>query len=271
MPAPDDSTSGELPGGTTGWRSTATRSLHRLPKPARDAVWRFRRAAERSIRRSLEARGNFSRSAPALFDMDRKLSRYLDYEGGFFIEAGANDGFHQSNTYLLERERGWRGVLVEPVPALFDATLRERPSAHVYNCALVAEDYSADRVQLVYGGMMTTVVGARGSETADRDWVRAAHAVVQEEPEHDFSATPRTLTSILDEVGAPEIDFFSLDVEGFEVQVLGGLDFNRYAPKWLLVEIREHATSRAAIESILGARYEFVEPLSPFDVLYRRR
>ena len=34
---------------------------------------------------------------------------------GFFIEAGAHDWVKDSNTLLLEMERGWTGILVEPM------------------------------------------------------------------------------------------------------------------------------------------------------------
>src|SRR5680860_384457 len=64
------------------------------------------------------------------------LARHLPPQG-VFVEAGANDGIWQSNTYLLER-RGWRGVLIEPIPELFDRCRRNRPQSQVYNCALVA-------------------------------------------------------------------------------------------------------------------------------------
>jgi len=48
-----------------------------------------------------------------------------------------------------------------------------------------------------------------------------------------------TLTHILDSIVPPvkEIDFLSLDVEGYEIAVLGGLDLNRYRPKFMLIEI----------------------------------
>ncbi len=67
--------------------------------------------------------------------MDRKLQAYLP-DGGFFIEAGAYDGFRQSTTYYLEKFRGWRGLLVEPIPELARAASKER-SVPVINAALV--------------------------------------------------------------------------------------------------------------------------------------
>jgi FkbM family methyltransferase len=217
----------------------------------------------------MEARGDWSLSRPALYGMDGRLEAILDKEGGFFVEAGANDGYQQSNTYVLERLHGWRGVLVEPVPALFEEAVRERPAARVFNCALVPADHPDREVTLHYGGLMTVVGGGRGSEDADREWVAEAHAVAQEEPEHEFRVAARTLSSLLDEVGAPEVDLLSLDIEGYEPQALRGLDLDRHAPRYILVEIRD-ATGRGPIEAVLGDRYVEVERLSPYDVLYAR-
>jgi FkbM family methyltransferase len=254
-----------------GWRTQVVRGVAALPAPVRQRVWQGRRVLARSRRRALEAKGDFSASRPALLDLDAKLAQHLDLDWGFFVEAGANDGFDQSNTYFLERARGWRGVLVEPVPALFEEARRERPSARVFNCALVAEDHPGETVTLRYGGLMTTVAGFRDSAEDDHAWVAAAHEVAQEEPEHEFTVQARTLTSVLDEANAPEIDLLSLDVEGFEPQVLKGLDLSRHAPRFVLVEIRDMATGRAPVEAELGDRYEPVEALTPYDMLYRRR
>lgn len=252
-------------------RMALARTLVRLPAPVRDTIWRVRWSRARMIRHGLEAKGDYSQSSPALNEMDRKLARHINIDNGFFVEAGANDGYHQSNTYWLERVRGWCGVLIEPVPALYGEAVRERRNAHVFNCALVPVNYGEDRVRLLYGGMMTTVLGARGSYDADHAWVQAAHDVIQEKPKHEFTVPGRTLSSILDEIQAPEIDLLSLDIEGFEPQALAGLDFQRHAPRWILVEIRERGSSRKEIEAILGERYVVVELLSPYDMLYRRR
>jgi FkbM family methyltransferase len=254
----------------SGLRTAVARGLLHLPAPIRDGVWRLWRAVARVRRRRLERKGNYSLSAPAMDEMDAKLAMHIDLAQGFFVEAGANDGYHQSNTYRLERVHGWRGVLIEPVTSLYKAARRERPNSYVFNCALVSSDYDDESVQLVYGGMMTTVSGARDSVSADRAWAQRAHAVVQEKPEHEFSIEARTISSILDEINAPEVDFLSLDVEGFEPQVLRGIDFKRHAPRWILVEIREGESNRNDVEASLGDHYAVVEQLSPCDILYRR-
>ena len=46
-----------------------------------------------------------------------------------------------------------------------------------------------------------------------------------------------TLSTILDEVNVKNIDLLSLDVEGYELNVLQGLNLNKYRPTYLLIEI----------------------------------
>jgi FkbM family methyltransferase len=248
-------------------RAAAVKAIARLPGPVRRGIWRARRAAGRRRRRRLEARGDWSLSYPALHDLDRQLERILDRDGGFFVEAGGNDGYVQSNTYALERRRGWRGILVEPEPELARACAVERPGSTVVRAALVAAGFPEPEVTLRFGGLMTLIARAR---LADDEWVAEAHTAGQEAPDHEFTAPARTLSSILDEAGAPEVDLLSLDVEGYEAQALAGLDLDRHAPRRILVEMRDPKRDRAPIEAVLGERYRSAAALSPFDLLYER-
>lgn len=233
------------------------------------AYLRWQRARRRRARRLAEARGDHSLSRPALFEIDRKLDRYIgDVRGGFFVEAGANDGFEQSNTYHLERERGWAGLLVEPVPHLHRETTLERPGARVVHAALTPPEQHGE-VVLEYGGLMTVVAGSKGSAAADAAYVAPAFALGLEAP-MTVTAPARTLSSLLDEMQAPEIDLMSLDLEGFEAPALRGLDLDRHAPRYLVVELRD-ADSRAAVEAVLGDRFRLCEELSVHDALFARR
>jgi FkbM family methyltransferase len=228
----------------------------------------LRKRLGRLRRRLYEATDQERYSRPALAGIDRKLEKYLPFEGGVFIEAGANDGYTQSNTYYLERRRGWRGVLVEPIPTLFEQCRRERPASRVFRCALVPRDYPDDTVHMHFANLMSLVSGARKSAEADREHIeRGIQAQSRLEQSYEIEVPARTLSSVLDETEFKDIDLLSLDVEGYELQVLKGLDFERYAPKYMLIE----ATFRAEIEEYIGDRYEVVDMLSHHDVLYRKK
>lgn len=166
---------------------------------------------------------------------DFALKPYLGKRGGFFIEAGANDGIAQSNTYWYERFRGWHGLLVEPIPELADRCRRNRPGSRVVSSALVSADYPGNQIEMIFCGLMSQVDGARGSAEADARCLDVGARNAQVTPYH-LSVPARTLTSLLDEIRPPKIDFFSLDVESFELSVLQGLDMERYCPTYLLVE-----------------------------------
>lgn len=235
----------------------------------RERVIELRWKRARGKRLKAEAAGSDALSRPALHDMDVKLAEIIDRDGGFFVEAGANDGFTQSNTYWLERFRGWSGVLVEPMPELAARTRIERPKAEVVSCALVPADEDGGTVTMRFGSLMSSVLGSHGDDEEERAWVAPGLVLGWTDP-YDAHVPARSLTAVLDEAQAPEVDLLSLDVEGYELQVLQGLDLERHAPRWMLIEVHDPETDRPPLEAILGERYVMHGMLSPLDVLYRR-
>lgn len=225
------------------------------------------------LRRALhEAAGSARYSRMALHDLDRKLERHIGFDGGVFVEAGANDGVEQSNTYYLEKFRGWTGLLVEPEPGLAAACRRNR-RARVAEAALVAEDVPGATVVLNFAGLMSTVDGALGDAAATARHVATALSVQPELAGTRRVPVPaRTLSALLDEAGLVRpVDLLSLDVEGGEAAALRGLDFSRHAPRFICVEARD----AAAIAAVLEPRYRVVEVLTDVgshrDLLYGLR
>lgn len=255
------------------WKAAAGNVLRRFPIVARSgagpAYLRWQRRRSRAARVAAESRGDMSLSRPALHALDEKLDRWIgDVRGGFFVEAGANDGFTQSNTYHLERFRDWTGLLVEAVPHLYREAVEERPRSHVRHAALVPPERDGEQLSLRYAGLMSVVHGARGSADADEAHIASAFALGLEAP-MTVTAVGRTLSRLLDEIDAPGIDLMSLDLEGFEAPALRGLDIDRHAPRYLLVEVAA-PEERAAVEAVLGTRYRHEAMLTQRDALYAR-
>jgi FkbM family methyltransferase len=205
-----------------------------------------------------ELLGSARYSRTALHGLDRKLEPYLP-DGGVFVEAGANDGFRKSNTYHLERFRGWTGILIEPVPELAAQCERRRRGSRVYQCALVGGDHAAAEVVIAYADLCSEIsVAGRPRPRSAWGWDKG----------YDIAVPARTLTDVLAEDGATHIDFLSLDLQGFEAAALAGLDLDRWAPRIMLVEIVDDDAQRA-VDAVLGERYERLGRITPHDVLYR--
>jgi FkbM family methyltransferase len=148
------------------------------------------------------------------------LLSFLDIKNGFYIEAGANNGIFQSYTYELEKN-GWKGILIEPSIVSYNECLKNRKSDNIFfNCALVSDD-NIKKISGDFnsGSLMSSVNGNR----------------LKNNQLIEVSAT--TISSILKQCNISDIDLFSLDVEGYEIDVLNGLDFNIYKPKYFVIEI----------------------------------
>lgn len=195
------------------------------------------------------------------------LARYLP-PTGVFVEAGANDGIWQSNTYWLEC-RGWTGVLIEPIPELYDKCRRTRPHATVVNCALVSDDCATPTVEMIYAGLMSIVVGAQGSTDADEHHIATGERN-QTICRYTIDVRARRLGDVLADAGIRHVDLLSLDVEGYELEVLRGLDIGRFCPDFILVEAST-AERGSRIERHLAVTHEMLEQPTATDFLYRVR
>lgn len=232
---------------------------------------RFLRRIKRSMltarRRCAEMVGVERYSKPALYELDEKLKTYLDFSGGFFIECGANDGFKQSNTYYLEKFRGWSGLLIEPIPDLYRKCVRERSASSCINIALVAPDHLGDSIVMTPAGLMSVAAGAFRDDAVARNHIREGLRIQRIEPHAPIKVAATTLSRLLDDLHITRhIDFFSLDVEGFEVDVLRGLDLERHRPNFILVETRD----LDSVTAILTPSYKMVEQMTHHDYLFHR-
>jgi FkbM family methyltransferase len=172
----------------------------------------------------------------------------------------------QSNTAYFARHRGWRGLLIEPIPDLASRCRLARPESVVENCALVPVGADGRSVPMTYCGLMSVVEGGWSDPAAERNHVDIGRQI-QSLMTYHVDVQGRSISTLLDQHKMTHVDLLSLDVEGFERQALEGLDLSRHRPSFILVEAR----FREEIEDLLLPHYEAVAQLSHHDVLYRAR
>lgn len=199
------------------------------------------------------------------------MEQYLNFEDGFFIEAGANDGVSQSNTLFLEK-RGWKGLLIEPTYIKYQECLKNRSNCIVENYALVSSNYKKTTIKGDFNhsdwssSLMAMVIDE--GDFIDKDRKEAQNFRLQH---HSIIEVPvTTLTNLLIKHNVKKVDFLSLDVEGYEISVLNGLNFNVYKPTYVLLEASTHEDRRSSLISYMHEKnYNVIENIGCNDILFK--
>lgn len=158
-----------------------------------------------------------------LNQLDKQMEAYLDYDGGYFVELGANDGVSQSNTLYsaipaLARLVGRTGTTTDP--QCWCQPFGQQP---IDCAACVSFEYDREFVRIAYSNLMSTPMGVSTDIAVPcRVYVPSACSVSRSGAYvFEYGAVARTLNDLLKESGAPAVvDFLSLDVEGAELEVL---------------------------------------------------
>ena len=157
---------------------------------------------------------------------------------GFFVDVGAFDGVHLSNSYIFE-QRGWSGLCIEAAPIYFDLCAQNRPGTRCIHAACVAVEGGPVEFRFERGGLFSGVKADPNNVTRE-----FASKGIRFEGFENISVPSCTLNAVLGG-SVSEIDFVSIDVEGSEIDVLNGLDLDRYRPRVLLLEANNNPALQA--------------------------
>jgi FkbM family methyltransferase len=180
---------------------------------------------------------------------------------GYFVEFGATNGIDLSNSYLLEKEFGWNGILAEPARTWHE-TLRLNRSAHIETkCVWKDSDSSLLFNETKY------------SELSTIDFFSASDSHFNARKKGSkYEVSTISLNDLLDKYHAPNrINYLSIDTEGSELEILRGFNFQKYKVDVITCE-HNNTENRNAIFLLLtkNGYVKKYEELSQFDDWYVR-
>lgn len=161
---------------------------------------------------------------------DLWVLRTLNYKrNGYFVEIGAMDGIHYSNTYLLEKEFGWNGVVVEPNPIHRAAIKKNRTCSKEFRAIDRYKKPSRDFVLM--DGMNSGLSCL--AEYLGKDY----HKELRENYGKIIKVETTSPNVMLNFHKAPNhIDYLSIDTEGNELDILTVLDWSKYTIQLITIE-----------------------------------
>ncbi len=143
---------------------------------------------------------------------------------GIYLELGACDGLLFSNTMFFEKYLGFNGILIEPVKEFYDELIKNRPNNICYNNAISS---NKSEVDILVNGAVSGIKQNMTNSFIDQ-W-------------HSSSGIRKVKTTTLDNIFQEKnikyIDFFSLDVEGGELDVLKTIDWKNISIYLICIEL----------------------------------
>ncbi|UJR24565.1 hypothetical protein I4U23_005940 [Adineta vaga] len=182
---------------------------------------------------------------------------------GFYLEVGAYDGEFISNTIFFERERHWTGLLIEANPKLFKKLECRQRNAYLSNTCVSTNSYAIE-VVFTFADYLT------GQKMPTDKSLITGRGSVQCFP----------IMTYLMALNITHIDYFSLDIEGGEVDVLKQINYKTIQIDVFTIEyvINYHRSpeSLAHLKQIddflIGTGlYRQVKTISDLDVVFIRK
>jgi FkbM family methyltransferase len=178
---------------------------------------------------------------------------------GFFVEFGATDGISLSNSYLLEKEFSWNGILAEPAKLWHKKLFENREASISTKCV-----WSKSGESVVF------------KETSIPELSRIEKFGVEDDLKHlrkkgfVYLVETISLEDLLVQHNAPLfIDYLSIDTEGSELEILEAFNFKKYRFGVITCE-HNYSENQQKIRDLLESHgYRLVyQELSEFDGWY---
>ena len=143
---------------------------------------------------------------------------------GFYLDVGCQHPISNNNTYLLYK-RGWSGMNIDLDPKNIRLFNLERPD-EINICKCVSSDNSKKDLFFFHPGSPINSLEKKTTKDKSNFSLKKIETVA--------------LKSILEDYKIQHIDYFNLDVEGHEIDILKNFDIKYYKPKVISVEFIDY-------------------------------
>lgn len=175
---------------------------------------------------------------------DLILARYFGpQKSGFYIDIGAHHPLRFSNTYKFYK-RGWNGINIDAMPGSMKAF--ERLRKRDVNLEIPVSDQNETLLFYIFNDSALNSFDSLLSEERDKE--QNEYRIIDK-----VWVETKKLSKILDEYlpRGRNIDFLTIDIEGFDFKAIKSNDWEKYRPRLLLVERLRRSSGDADKDELL--------------------
>lgn len=194
------------------------------------------------------------------------LNYFNNHRDGVFVDVGSYNGVIDSHSCFFEKELGWTGLCIEPLPKVF-------------------EELKANRTSMCVQGCVTNRTGDSQFlkiSSPDKNTEMLSGLIDKYEPQHiqrilremsRFGGSSELidvkcylLNDLLDQHSLSHINLLLIETEGNEFEVLSSIDFSRFSIDVILVADRY--SDKRFIPYLATQGFNFVKKLHHQDLLF---
>jgi FkbM family methyltransferase len=165
---------------------------------------------------------------------DLLIQSILNKKHGFYVDIGAHHPQRFSNTNLFYL-KGWKGINIDPMPKSMELFNIDRPRD--INIEIAIGEKATEKEYFIYEEKAFNTMDKDVHESLSKRSIKVSSKV---------KIKCESLEAILDLhlKESTNIDLLSIDVEGFEMEVLKSNNWNKYVPELIVLENSEQSIDK---------------------------
>jgi FkbM family methyltransferase len=189
---------------------------------------------------------------------------------GFFLEVGAYNGFSESVSLRFENELNWKGLLIEPNPVHFKYLKRNRSKNICLNFICLSQEFLGKKLFLKNLNQMSYIVDDNDKPYFSNYPLEKINNLAKVSLSGNFEKLAckiETLKNIFSNYEIKKIDLAIIDVEGSEIELLKGINFNQIDIEYFCIETYNFERLN---KFMTEKNYKFIKKVHREDYVYKK-
>ena len=203
-------------------------------------------------------------------DIDQSLMNIIRKKNGFYLEVGAYNGISESVSLRFEKELKWSGLLIEPNPLHFKYLKKNRSNNICLNFICLSKEYLKKKLYIKNLNLMSHIVDDKNKIYFKDYPIERINLLAKEANLGNFKSYEckiEILENIFEKFNINIIDLAIIDVEGSELELLKGINFEKIKINYFCIESYNFEKLN---QFMINKNYEFLKKLHREDYVFKR-